>query len=250
MKKRVLAALLASATVLSVVGCSNTETSESGAANDGGNAGGDTTVSDGGNEGGTTEPEEPAGSEIGNGWTLMSVGDSNATGSMTEDGTLTLTANGKFESGNQKFGFVWRKIAGDFTATVRLKSYSSDKDGNQSAACLMLNVNPEASGTDMLYMTSGVTLSEYYSHYRLAVGNSGKKSGGARADAGEVMLRLARVGDKVTASYSTDGVTFTDVKSDTFAATLPEEVYVGLAVSSGNNTNTATATFADWVVEN
>ncbi len=45
MKKRVLAALLASATVLSVVGCSNTETSESGAANDGGNAGGDTNVS-------------------------------------------------------------------------------------------------------------------------------------------------------------------------------------------------------------
>ncbi len=196
-----------------------------------------------------TDPEEPTGEPLGDGWTLTSVGDSDASASMDADGTLTLTANGKFESGNQKLGYVWRKVSGDFTATVRLVSYTSAKDGNQSAACLMLNVNPEASGTSMLYATSGATMSEYYSHYRFAEGNSGKKSAGARTEQGGVLLRLVRVGDKVTASYSTDGATFTEMKSDTFTPSLPSEVYVGLAVTSGNNSATATAVFADFTVE-
>ncbi len=56
MKKRVLAALLASATVLSLVGCANDETSESGAAS--GNEGGNSTVTDGGNDAGNTDAAE------------------------------------------------------------------------------------------------------------------------------------------------------------------------------------------------
>ncbi len=54
MKKRVLAALLASATVLSLVGCANDETSTSDAGNDAGNS----TVTDGGDAGNTDAAEE------------------------------------------------------------------------------------------------------------------------------------------------------------------------------------------------
>lgn len=57
MKKRVLAALLASATVLSLVGCTNDETSTSDAGN-AGNDGGNATVSDGGDAGNTDAAEE------------------------------------------------------------------------------------------------------------------------------------------------------------------------------------------------
>ncbi|MBO5002473.1 MAG: hypothetical protein J6C66_07205 [Prevotella sp.] len=57
MKKRVLAALLASATVLSLVGCANDETSTSDAGN-AGNDGGNATVSDGGNDAGNTDAAE------------------------------------------------------------------------------------------------------------------------------------------------------------------------------------------------
>ena len=102
----------------------------------------------------------------------------------------------------------------------------------------------------MLYATAGVTLSEYYSHYRYAAGNSGKKSAGARTETGGVVLQLVRTGDKVKASYSTDaGANFTAIKSDTFATALPEEVYIGLAVTSGNNTDTATGKFANFTID-
>ncbi|MBQ8195181.1 MAG: carbohydrate ABC transporter substrate-binding protein [Oscillospiraceae bacterium] len=57
MKKRVLAALLASATVLSLVGCANDETSTSDAGNAGNDAG-NSTVTDGGDAGNTDAAEE------------------------------------------------------------------------------------------------------------------------------------------------------------------------------------------------
>ncbi len=57
MKKRVLAALLASATVLSLVGCTNDETSTSDAGN-AGNTDGGSTVTDGGDAGNTDAAEE------------------------------------------------------------------------------------------------------------------------------------------------------------------------------------------------
>ena len=210
--------------------------STSGGSSEGGDSGDDGSGDD------NTEPDtpsEPTGEPLGEGWTLTSVGD--ATASMSAAGGVTLTANGKFESSAQKFGYVWRKVSGDFTATVRLEGYESKKDGNQSVACLMLNVNPEASGTSMLYVTSGATMSEFYSHYRFAEGNSAKKSGGACV-AG-ALLRLERVGDKVTALISADdGASWTEIKSGEIAG-MPNEVCLGVAVSSGSNSDSATATF-------
>ena len=214
----------------------------------GGTTGGDT----GGNTGGDDpeEPTTPSGSELGGGWTLSSVSDAGATASVDAEGVLTLSAKGKFESSAQKFGFVWRRVSGDFEAVVPLRSYTSPKDGNQSAAGLMLCADPTASGTAMLYVSADVTLSEYYSHYRFAAGNSAKKSAGSRVDSGEVYLRLVRRGDSVEAAYSADGgASYTPIKSDSFAAGLGAEVYVGLVVSSGSNSDAATATFGAVVID-
>lgn len=216
----------------------------------GGTSGGDEGGSDdGGNTGGSgdgdpDEPTTPSGSEVGGGWTLSSVSEAGAEAGVDAEGVLTLSAKGKFESSAQKFGLVWRKVSGDFEAVVPLRSYTSPKNGNQSAAGLMMCADPTASGTAMLYVSADVTLSEYYSHYRFAAGNSGKKSAGSRTDSGEVYLRLVREGDRVEAAYSTDGgANYTPIKSDSFAAGLGEEVYVGLVVSSGSNSDAATATF-------
>ena len=210
-------------------------------------SGGNTGGSD---DGGTTNPDTPTGSDIGGGWTLSAINDSAATCSVGADGLLSLTATGKFESGTQKFGYVWRRVSGDFTATVQLNGYSSPKDGNQSAASLMLCVDPTQSATSMLYLTSGVTMSEYYSHYRLSAGtNSSKKSGGARSAEGELLLRMEREGDRVEASYSADGgVSWQSIKSDSFASPLPSEVCIGVAVSSGSTSDSATARFGNFTV--
>jgi hypothetical protein len=212
---------------------------------------------EGGNEGGGTtepeepeQPEEPSGNEIGGGWMLTSVGDASATASVSAEGVLTLSAKGKFESGAQKFGYVWRKLTGDFTLTVTLEDYTTPKGGNQSAAGLMICSDPAATGTNMVYATSGVIDTDYYSHYRLAEGsNSSKKSMGTRGAGDDVVLRLTRTGSKFEAAYSTDGgATFTVGKSDSFAA-LSEEVYVGLAVNSGDNSKSATAKFSQMRID-
>ena len=59
---------------------------------------------------------------------------------------------------------------------------------------------------------------------------------------GAVYLRLERSGQSYTASYSLDsGQTYSTPKSNTFTASLPEELYVGLVVNSGSNSASATA---------
>ena len=212
--------------------------------------------SDGDDEGGSdnggtpTTPSEPSGSTIGGGWTLTSVNDAQATCSVDGEGRLTLTALGKFESSAQKFGYVWRKVSGDFEAVVKLDSYASDKSGNQSVAGLMLAADITASPADLLYATSGVITTEYYSHYRLASGEkSGKKSLGTFSATDNAVLKLVRKGNAFEAHISTDGgATYSATKSDSFTATLPQELYVGVCVSSGDNSKTATATFSDLTI--
>ncbi|MBO5661947.1 MAG: right-handed parallel beta-helix repeat-containing protein, partial [Tidjanibacter sp.] len=138
----------------------------------GGSEGGDSGSSDGGddndNEG--TTPSEPSGSELGGGWSLSAVNGSDVSCSVSVDGALTLSATGKFESSAQKFGFVWRKHSGDFTLTVELDSATFERGGNQSGAGLMICGDPTADATNMLYATSTVIDTDYYSHYRLILG--------------------------------------------------------------------------------
>ena len=218
-----------------------------------GSVGGDGGGNEGGNEGGDTPttpstPSEPSGDTLGEGWTLSSIGDAQAVAT-TNGGAITLTAQGKFESGAQKFGYVWRKVSGDFEATVALDSYVSEKGGNQSAAGLMLAGDITASGTNLIYATSGATTTEYYSHYRMTSGgNASKKAAGTRTSADNAVLKLVRTGDKFEAFYSTDGgATFSSTKSDSFVG-LPAELYVGLCVSSGDNSKTATAVFSNFTL--
>ena len=107
--------------------------------------GGITTEPDPGTDPGT-DPEEPQGGiDLGNGWTALSCGDAAATAS-TEGGLLTLTARGKFESGGQNFGYVYREVTGDFTATVTVESYETGGTSNQSLAGLLLDPRPLGHG--------------------------------------------------------------------------------------------------------
>ena len=213
--------------------------------NDSGDNGGD-----GGDDNGGTTPSVPSGSEVGGGWTMTAVSGSNVNCSVGSDGSLTISATGKLESGAQKFGYVWRKLSGDFTLTVALDGATFERGGNQSGAGLMICADPSAEGTDMLYATSTVIDTDYYSHYRLRSGDkSSKKSMATRGSTDKVVLRLTRSGDSFAAAYSTDGgVTFSEGKSDSFVG-LPEEVYVGLVVASGDNSKLTSATFSDFEVD-
>lgn len=203
----------------------------------------------------TGEPEVPGdgeGSVIGGGWTAIDLGDDAASGVNTlntDKSSITMIGKGKFESGKQTFNYVYREITGNFEMTVQLESYTLSATSNQAEAGLIFTTNTNATASDFIFAMSGKGGDKKcnYSHRLTTATNSAR--GGLPltvATEGGVYLKLKREGDKYFASYSLDGgVTYSVEKSETFTTGLPNKLYVGLAVNSGSNTETATAKFSN-----
>lgn len=204
----------------------------------------------------TGEPEVPGGGEegsvIGGGWSAINLGDDAASGINTlsaDKSSITMIGKGKFESGKQTLNYVYREITGNFEMTVQLESYSVSSTSNQAEAGLILATNINTSATDFIFAMSGKGGDKKcnYSH-RLTTGVNAARGTLPLTTAldGSVYLKLRREGDKYFASYSLDGgITYSAEKSETFTTSLPDKLYVGLAVNSGSNTETATAKFSN-----
>ncbi len=215
-------------------------TSEGGDSGDSGNTGGD--------EGG----EEDLGVALANGWSLYDYNSASASAVATADG-ISITACGKFESGAQKFGFVYREVTGDFVITAEVTSFGSQKtSGNQSLSGLMMTPDFTQTATNFLHvMAAAAPASAYCYSKREAVQNAGRGTLTAPAvsTGANGVVRLERSGDKCLLSYSLDGgETFGEARSVTFEGGLPESVYVGLAVNSGDGSKTSTSSFANVIL--
>lgn len=196
---------------------------------------------EGGNEGGST------GESLGNGWTAVACGGKTSSVSIS-GGQLTITANGKFESGAQSFGYVYREVTGDFTATVKVPSFTPAKDNNQGLAGIMLTPDFSKTGTNLLHAMAGRSETGYHSSYRASAGSNASRGTltAPSATGGDAVLKLTREGDECRMSYSLDGgSTFGSEKKVTISG-LSDALYVGLAVSSANNEITGTAVFTDF----
>ena len=213
-------------------------------------------VDNGGITGGGTDPDpnpgtdpEPGGTDLGNGWSLLSNGTTAAT-AVCNGGQLTLTACGKFESAAQTLGFVYREVTGDFVATAQIDSYTALKETNQALAGLL--VTPDvatASGANFIHAMAAQSLANFYYSNRTEADGKGNKgvlsAPDTTTEGAKPIVRLARAGDKFTASYSLDGgTTFGAEKSVTIAG-LPEKLLVGLAANSGDSKKTSEAVFSN-----
>lgn len=212
---------------------------------DSGDMGGDS--GDSGETGGDDNTD--VGVALANGWSLYDYNSSSAAASATTDG-ISITACGKFESSAQKFGFVYREVTGDFVMTVEVTSFGSQKtSGNQSLSGLMLTPDFTQTGTNFLHvMAAAAPASAYCYSKREAVQNAGRGNltAPATSTGANGVVRLERSGDKCLLSYSLDGgETFGEARSVTFEGGLPETVYVGLAVNSGDSSKTSTSSFAN-----
>ena len=204
-------------------------------------------ISGGGTDPGT-DPDQPGGSDLGNGWTLLSNGTTQAT-AVCKGSQLTLTACGKFESGTQTFGFVYKEVTGNFVATAQVDSYTALKETNQALAGLL--VTPDvatASSGDFIHAMAAKGLAKfYYSNRAEAAGKAGKGelSAPEATTGSSPIIRLERSGDTFTASYSLDGgATFGKEKSVTISG-LPDKLLLGLAASSGDSKKTSEAVFSN-----
>lgn len=198
-----------------------------------------------------TEPDDPEPMELANGWMIFDYNSASSAVSAV-DGGVSITACGKFESGQQKFGYVYRQITGDFVMTAVVESYESTKtSGNQSLAGIMLTPDVTATATEFLHsMVAAAPASAYCYSQRVASGNAsrGNMSAPSANTGAKAVLRLERSGSDVLLSYSLDGgATFGATRKSSFAE-LPETVCVGLASNSGDSSNTTAAVFGEVLV--
>lgn len=217
-----------------------------GSTDDGSGEGGTDDGSDDSGDGSDDGGDAPEVEDLGNGWSGAACGGKTSTASVS-DGKLTVTANGKFESGAQSFGYAYREVSGDFEATVKVVSFVPAKDNNQGLAGIMMTPDHTATGTDFLYALSGKSQTSFYYSFRLETGaNASKGTMPAASGSGDAVMKLRREGEICYVSYSLDGgATFGEEKKNTISG-LPDKVYIGLAVSSANNTDSGTAVFSDF----
>lgn len=214
-------------------------------------------VNNGGISGGGDTPDNPETPDtpdtpaagLAEGWSWVN---NNATANYAvTDGKLSIASTGKWESKAQGFGFVYREVSGDFTATVKLVSFTPQKAGSNQAVAGLMAIDGDVSATDA-YLVYGIGGGNYYGNFRPAAGSdrSGFTLKAPTTSGTDVVIRMKREGNILKFSYSLDGgQTFGDASSKEFTS-LSETIHVGLGVNSGDNSKQSTAVFGDFTINN
>jgi C-terminal processing protease CtpA/Prc len=150
------------------------------------------------------------------GWTSRDVGPVGQPGGASYDGTtFTVTGTGAGPSQTEDaFQFVYLNVSGDVDVVARVRKVVGSH-GSKAGLMIRESLAPTAANHFVVASVSNPLMSQGW-------------------------LRIRRVAGAVQLSISSDGVTWTPVASERF----PQgDALIGLAVTSRNETQTATATF-------
>ncbi|MFD0893907.1 DUF3472 domain-containing protein [Luteolibacter ambystomatis] len=172
-------------------------------------------------------------------WQSQDIGSTGVTGSaMQTSGTLILSGSGADIWGTaDAFRYTWQALTGDGSITARVAT-QQNTDGWAKAGVMIRESLTAGSKQAMLAVTpgNGVAL-----QYRSTTSGASSNTAGSTSAAPR-WVRLTRTGDVLRAYESADGSTWTQVGTDT-TITMAANIYIGLAVTSHNNTVSSTATF-------
>jgi hypothetical protein len=132
--------------------------------------------------------------------------------------------------------FVYQPLSGDGTVMARVSSLAGG--GTTQGAGVMIRETLDGNSRNAYV---GFSQGQVYFTNRLAPGGSTA----AQSLSGRALpswLKLTRSGTTVTGYASADGVSWTQVGAPQ-TISLAQAVYIGLALSSGDNAKLATATF-------
>lgn len=173
---------------------------------------------------------------------------------------IQLTAGGADVWGvRDEFGFSYLEQTGDFELTARIESLTAPH--LYTKAGLMAREDLNDNGRHIFFQVfpnnkpRNKNNGGYEFQYRLNKAGEMKAIYPAKAEGApdfpvnypHTWIRLKRSGNQFTGYYSPDGKTWTTYT--TFALELPAKIYLGLAVTSHNTKETATAVFTDVVVK-
>ena len=188
----------------------------------------------------------PADANCPTGLVCQDVGGPSPAGSETvTSGSWAISAGGAgigLAAGTDQFRFVSQTVSGDLGITARVAAQAVVGTGTQSGL-MVRQANDPGSPFYSLTYTGGNSLQV---QYRLIFGGA-TKSIKVTTPAPPRYLQIQRIGDGLTASSSTDGLTYTLVAGGAVTVVLPTAVMAGLATDSGVN-GTAGASTIDSVV--
>ncbi|MBN2235661.1 MAG: DUF1349 domain-containing protein, partial [Opitutales bacterium] len=151
-------------------------------------------------------------------------------------GEFTLSASGSdIYTNADNLGFTYKAISGDGTITARVKSIQNTHEWAKCGVMIRETLEAGSKHASMV-----VTPRNRVVFARRSSTNANTPGAEYKSFSSFPMwVKLQRSGDTITGSYSTDGSTWTVLKEMTI--TMNETVYVGLALTSHNNSKTNTA---------
>jgi regulation of enolase protein 1 (concanavalin A-like superfamily) len=172
------------------------------------------------------------------GWSQQDIGSVAAAGSGSGDGgAFTVAGSGADIWGTaDEFHYVYRSLTGDGSMTARVVSLTHAHDWSK-AGVMIRDTLTGGSGQASMFVSAARGLAY---QRRITTGGTSTHTSGPTAGA-PYWVRIERHGDVITASASSDGVTWTVVGADTIP--MAATVYIGLAVTSHADGAIATATF-------
>ena len=136
------------------------------------------------------------------------------------------------------FGFAYQRLTGDGRIVARVASMDAVHAWTKVGVMMRASLDPRSPHAFMM-VTPGKGLAF---QRRLTAGALSLHTSGGAGSAPR-WVQLARVGQVITASVSSDAVTWTTVGRSTIP--MPDQIWVGLAVSSHDATRIASAAFTD-----
>jgi regulation of enolase protein 1 (concanavalin A-like superfamily) len=178
------------------------------------------------------------------GWATSNVGGPARSGTAAyASGTFTIEGGGTdIWDPSDQFFFAHRRISGDVTIVARVGSVENTHSWAKAGVMIResLAANSKYAFT-LVSRSRGVTFQR-----RTATGGTSSSTG--VSGAAPMWVRVQRRGSSITASRSTNGTSWSTIRTSTIS--MASTVYVGLAVTSHNPSALATATFTNVSVAN
>jgi regulation of enolase protein 1 (concanavalin A-like superfamily) len=180
---------------------------------------------------------EPSGSLLPPPWAHADVGAVGVPGDAGYSaGTFSVAGSGGGIGGtSDKFHFAFQQVSGDVQIVARLAGMQNEIDGSKGGIMIRESLASDSANFALVLTGAG----RYQFQRRVTAGGTTSNISGTQA--APAWLKLVRAGDTFTAFRSSNGVAWTSMGS--YVVALSEDVHVGLAMSSANNSAAAIATF-------